>query len=63
MRLTSYFSALDMLTLPLVSLSKPVGPVMSWVSLLTLIVLRPELVSGPHATHFIFKEQFWRSLS
>ena len=26
MRLTSYIPALDMLTLPLVSLSKPVGP-------------------------------------
>ena len=30
MILTSCTPALDMLTLPLVSLSKPVGPIMSW---------------------------------
>ncbi len=31
MRLTSYIPALDMLTSPLVLLSKPVGPIMSFL--------------------------------
>ncbi len=56
MRFTSCIPALDMLTMPLVSLSKPVGPFNEKVALMrNLIELNPAL-GGIHYLIFFFNE-------
>lgn len=57
MRLTSYIPALGMLTSPLVLLSKPVGPIMSWVSWAYRKRIMPWAKSkGLNAFSFFIKE-------
>ena len=58
MRLTSYIPALDMLTSPLVSLSKPVGPFNEIGTFKrTVIELNPAL-AGSHSLIFFINERF-----
>ena len=61
MRFTSCISALDMLTLPLVSLSKPVGPVMRLQILDLRNRITPRTRFRAILSHFFFKERVLNS--
>jgi len=64
MRFTSYIPALDMLTSPLVSLSKPVGPFNELgTQLLTASELNPAFGGNLILSMIFFKEQLLKRIA